>query len=477
MNNRLINTKVAGGGGGCTDIVDNYDPFGGNGVALYQLNGNANDSSPNAYNGTFTTPAYGTGVFGQAGVFNGSSSSINTNFAQNTSNAFSWSFWFNGNSSQTGIPLIIDTTSNTYPYPGVGVDYDGTTLSVLTSGGTVSPSTTVASNTWAHVVLTHDGSGNFSLYVNNSPVFTNVSRTSNLNSGQNILLGDTTVWNKFNGSIDQVRIFNKALNSTEVTTLYNETACSTNPLENVDFHYDPTTLSDGAVTAWSDSGAIGRSLDLVSASGTITKNTSAGIQSVDIPFIQSNSYLRVGGSSYTTYSDYPTNTSFTLSMFVNISTSYINFDQYVYLSNFSTASGVELGEFTNFIWRYGLNPQEYDVTPVIQGIDFWLYSDVTPAMDFRPYGTWRMLTVTFEYNPSATSYLKWYYDGTLIHTVSNTGTWGASATSFSLGVHNSISSRRDGGVKYGDVLGFFGEAKSHSEIAAIYTSLKGKYGL
>ena len=29
-----------------------------------------------------------------------------------------------------------------------------------------------------------------------------------------------------NGSIDQVRIFNKALNSTEVTTLYNETACT-----------------------------------------------------------------------------------------------------------------------------------------------------------------------------------------------------------------------------------------------------------
>ena len=76
MNNRLINTKVAGGGGGCTDIVDNYDPFGGNGVALYQLNGNANDLSPNAYNGTFTTPAYGTGVFGQAAVLNGSSSYI-----------------------------------------------------------------------------------------------------------------------------------------------------------------------------------------------------------------------------------------------------------------------------------------------------------------------------------------------------------------------------------------------------------------
>ena len=56
MNNRLINTKVAGGGG-CTDIVDNYDPFGGGGVALYQLNGNANDVSGN-YNGTATNVTY-----------------------------------------------------------------------------------------------------------------------------------------------------------------------------------------------------------------------------------------------------------------------------------------------------------------------------------------------------------------------------------------------------------------------------------
>ena len=77
MNNRLINTKVAGGGGGCTDIVDNYDPFGGNGLALYQLNGDATDESGN-YNGTASNVTYGTGQFGQAGVFNGSSSGVNT---------------------------------------------------------------------------------------------------------------------------------------------------------------------------------------------------------------------------------------------------------------------------------------------------------------------------------------------------------------------------------------------------------------
>ena len=92
MNNRLINTKAAGGGG-CTDIVDNYDPFGGDGVALYQLNGNANDVSGN-YNGTATSVTYGTGVFGQAAVFNGSTSKILTSLTANP-NEISYSLWFN----------------------------------------------------------------------------------------------------------------------------------------------------------------------------------------------------------------------------------------------------------------------------------------------------------------------------------------------------------------------------------------------
>ena len=64
MNNRLINTKVAGGGG-CTDIVDNYDPFGGNGVALYQFNGDLTDVSTN-WNLSASGVNYPSGAFGQA---------------------------------------------------------------------------------------------------------------------------------------------------------------------------------------------------------------------------------------------------------------------------------------------------------------------------------------------------------------------------------------------------------------------------
>ena len=61
MNNRLIKSNDAGGGG-CTNTVNLYNPFpDGGGVALYQLNGDATDVSGN-YDGNFVNPAYTTGV-------------------------------------------------------------------------------------------------------------------------------------------------------------------------------------------------------------------------------------------------------------------------------------------------------------------------------------------------------------------------------------------------------------------------------
>ena len=67
MNNRLIKSNDAGGGGACTNTVDLYNPFpDGGGVALYQLNGDATDVSGN-YDGTAANAiTYGTGEFGQA---------------------------------------------------------------------------------------------------------------------------------------------------------------------------------------------------------------------------------------------------------------------------------------------------------------------------------------------------------------------------------------------------------------------------
>jgi hypothetical protein len=234
MNNRLINTKAAGGG--CTDIVDNYDPFGGNGVALYQLNGNANDVSGN-YNGTATSVTYGTGVFGQAGVFNGSSSYIeNTNIPNEICKGYYtvnvWAYipsslpfrsvvhFQDDNNGHLPVLNIAANNSNWY------VDIRSNSSSILTS-----TNIPITFNSWNMItVILYSGGAKF--YLNGSEVasasFTPVFTT---NTSCKFSLGRTnqgwisSVSNYLDGSIDQVRIFNTALDPLEVEALYTEELC------------------------------------------------------------------------------------------------------------------------------------------------------------------------------------------------------------------------------------------------------------
>ena len=235
MNNRLINTKVAGGGGGCTDIVDNYDPFGGNGVALYQLNGDATDSSPNAYNGTFTNPSYDTGVFGQAGVFNGSSSFINTplninNIVSNINDRtqdFSWSVWVNPlEITSDTIIYFANSTVASPNYDGIYLNFANGNIRAGAYGGALYEITTPTSaNTWKHIVFLRDNSF-LKLYVNGQFINQVQQLTdTSISASINLEIGTAQNSQYLNGLIDQVRIFNTALTPLEVEALYTEELC------------------------------------------------------------------------------------------------------------------------------------------------------------------------------------------------------------------------------------------------------------
>ena len=232
MNNRLINTKVAGGGG-CTDIVDNYDPFDGNGVALYQLNGNANDVSGN-YNGTAYNVTYGTGVFGQAGVFNGTSSYISTA----TTNAFNLqtftvSVWAKLNSFAPDL-LIVSNSGTSETPSGTGWNvayYDSTNAFYFGNAGVNLTFTTtpILTNVWYHIVATVDLTSNkIKIFLNG--VFENENTYNGIsyNSGtRSLRIGKVGYYDElyWNGSIDQVRIFNTALDPLEIEALYTEELC------------------------------------------------------------------------------------------------------------------------------------------------------------------------------------------------------------------------------------------------------------
>ena len=229
MNNRLIKSNDAGGGA-CTNTVDLYNPFpDGGGVALYQLNGDATDESGN-YDGTASNVTYGTGQFGQAGVFNGSSSEINLNSAVLPSSVFSVSMWFNLNTinrtnylitqyilaggSNGRFEFAVDSTNNFVIY------LEGGALTFTTS-------VSLSANTWYNVVLIKNGASGWACYLDGQSLGTN-SDTRNIYTGDNTRLGKRVGLSSgvLDGSLDQVRIFNRALRPYEVEALYTEEYCT-----------------------------------------------------------------------------------------------------------------------------------------------------------------------------------------------------------------------------------------------------------
>ena len=234
LGKRLFIGGAAAADAACS--TDSVQPFGAesaysSNVALYQLDGNANDTVGN-HNSTASNVTYSTGKFGQCAVFNGSSQYITTGVDSsdismtNTSfscwvnfTATSGTIMDNGGAASSGRGLILETGSGYIVWQQ--------------ANGTSGQSTaiTTASNSyndgnWHHVVGTIDGNRVMKLYIDGNVETSTPTANSSASSPLYTLeIGRRAFYNSqyFNGSIDQVRIYDKALSSDEVSILYNET--------------------------------------------------------------------------------------------------------------------------------------------------------------------------------------------------------------------------------------------------------------
>ena len=218
-------------------------------VAYYPFNGNALDSSGNGNNPSFNNATLTTDRFGNANsayLFNGSGSYMdipNSPSLQMGTRA-SISFWVKPNAfysgachgnymickgpagggaldavlgdgaydSQNGISVCstpVDTTHETF-YSSLGWYFQPEKLPVHT-------------NTWYHVVEVCDSlKGN--MYVNGNLLFSNTTPAYKFNTPYDLFFGryfdtsSTPFW--FNGVLDDIKIYNRALDSSEVTALY-----------------------------------------------------------------------------------------------------------------------------------------------------------------------------------------------------------------------------------------------------------------
>ena len=220
-----------------TEVLQNYNAT----RALYAAN-----------HGTASNVTYAAGKFDKAGVFNGSSSKIALPaiLPTNSTADSSVSFWFKYSGGQSGTGTLFSSYGGNSAQPGYhlgleaaytwnGVNYpDGSLFLTGYSMGTgsgVNGTTSYADGAWHHVVVTYDFStGVLSCFVDNASSATlSVSFTSRPSTiGPFSQSGD--IGYQLHGgphryakcSIDQFRIFDKELTTSEINSLYNETAAS-----------------------------------------------------------------------------------------------------------------------------------------------------------------------------------------------------------------------------------------------------------
>ncbi len=204
----------------------------GNLVAYYPFTGNANDASGNGHNGTVNNAQPTTDRFGNAGSaysFNGSSNSIvvPNDTALNFQNAITVNFWMKVGAfypSREQYPISHGNWQNRWKF---SITPNSNTLrwTVRNSLGTakdLDSETHLALNTLYNVTGVYSGS-DFEIYLNGQlDAFTSFSgliniTTYDLTMGQD-LPGDNN-WN-FNGTLDEVRIYDYMLPVSQISTLY-----------------------------------------------------------------------------------------------------------------------------------------------------------------------------------------------------------------------------------------------------------------
>jgi hypothetical protein len=210
-----------------------YWPFDeSSGTHAYDLSGNGNTA-------TFTgSPTWATGKFGDALTFGGASSyqylTVPTSASISPTTAITLSAWVNWTSNATNGGIL-----DKGPLGNAFGDYDltiqGTTGVVLfalntNASGTLNSAAGISASAWHHIVATYDEiimkiyiDGVFSA----SQAYAAAINTSGTALNIGTYYGSS---NSFDGKIDDVRIYNRALSASEVLNLYN--SGPTNPFIN-----------------------------------------------------------------------------------------------------------------------------------------------------------------------------------------------------------------------------------------------------
>ncbi len=205
-------------------------------VAHYQLDGNGNDESGNGNHGNVTGATPSTDRFGNessAYSFDGIDDCFDAETAVFKTQPFSIQVWFRTDSYSINSMVNYVNINQYYgwtirnQYPDKSVIFftnaeNGATLSQLQTNLAVN------NNFWHHIIVTDDGTSR-KLYVDGGLVDSSASQQVLWTSPMYLYLGasrpessiNPKYW--FNGALDDIRIYNRAISALEVQKLYRAT--------------------------------------------------------------------------------------------------------------------------------------------------------------------------------------------------------------------------------------------------------------
>lgn len=303
--------------------VPSYVPADGL-IGWWPFNGNANDESGNGNDGVVNGAALTTdrnGIIEAAYSFNGISDFIETT-AQGPlgTTARTFSFWIRTGSTAHQTPIDYYGVDGgafqpilNNPCPGLGVDAgsgvvtrgDETLLDASWHHCTLVFDPTVG-NTISSVMMYIDGAEQVSIACNALDANAEVNTTSTAP----LLFGKTTSNIRYvNGDLDDIGIWNRALTSTEVTSLYTGSGVGVTetPNETAQLRVFPNPSAGRFLLETSLSGKIGMQvLDIAGRqvyTGSLPTNAGSGHHRLDLTGLSSGTYLLQVRSNATVISE------------------------------------------------------------------------------------------------------------------------------------------------------------------------------
>ncbi|MBT4362772.1 MAG: T9SS type A sorting domain-containing protein [Candidatus Marinimicrobia bacterium] len=221
--------------------LDGWDP---SLIAYYPLDGDASDESGNGHDGTgydlVSIPDRFDHADGALG-FNGNSSRIQIGLASEIipeNSRLTLSAWVRPNSYDNPSKVFIgcenaDQGLAMYYYP-----YNGHQLNILTGSRMSVDANLTPIGQWNHIVSTYDESDSLRVYINGAIVATSYQASWSHAPGADLFIGadengTPTGGGFFDGDIDDIFIFGRALNAFEIDSMYHAGGWDAQPTGNV----------------------------------------------------------------------------------------------------------------------------------------------------------------------------------------------------------------------------------------------------